>query len=60
MELFSTVKKRPVKMLIVSGATGNFISDAMVIAFNLQVQSNEDDRELTLADETVVQTVGYV
>ena len=60
MELASTVKKRPVKMLIDSGATGNFISDAMVTTFNLQVQSHEDDRDLTLADGTVVQTTGYV
>ena len=60
MELSNMVKKRPIKMLIDSGATGNFISDAMVTAFNLQVQSDEDDWDLTLADGTVVQTAGYV
>ena len=60
LELSSTVQKRPVKMLIDSGATGNFVSDAMVTALKLQVQQDEDDDEVTLADGTVVSTAGYV
>ena len=60
LELASTVQKRPVKMLIDSGATGNFISDAMVTALKLQVQEEEDCHEVTLADGTDVSTAGYV
>ena len=60
LELTSTVQKRPVKMLLDSGATGNFISNAMVTALGLQVQEGDDFHELTLADGTVVPTAGYV
>ena len=60
LELSSTVQKRPVKMLIDSGATGNFVSNAMVTALKLQVQQDEEDDEVTLADGTVVSTAGYV
>ena len=60
LELSSTVQKRLVKMLIDSGATGNFISDAMVTALKLQVQEEEDAHEVTLADGTDVLTAGYV
>ena len=60
LELSSTVQKRPVKMLIDSGATGNFISDAMVTALKLHVQQEEDYHEVTLADGTDVSTAGYV
>ena len=60
LELSSSVQKRPVKMLLDSGATGNFISDAMVVALGLPVQEREDFHELTLADGTVVPTAVYV
>ena len=46
IELSNSVKERLVKMLLDSGATSNFISDAMVTALNLQVQDDEDFREL--------------
>ena len=60
LELSSSVQKRPVKMLVDSGATGNFVSDAMVTALGLPVQEEEDFHEVTLADGTVVTTAGYV
>ena len=60
IELASSVKKRPVKMLQDLGATGNFISDAMTTALKLQVQEYEDFHELTLTDGTVMLTTGFV
>ena len=60
MELFSSVQKCPVKMLLDSSATSNFVSDAMVTALGLPVQEEEDFHDLTLADGTVVLTAGHV
>ena len=60
IELSSSVKKRPVKMLLESGTTGNFILDAMATALKLQVQDDEDFHELTLANGTVMPIAGYV
>ena len=60
LELSSSIQKRLVKMLVDSGATGNFVSDAMVTALGLPVQEEEDFHEVTLADGTVVTTAGYV
>ena len=60
IELSSSVKKRSVKMLLDSGATGNFISDAMVTELKLQVQNDEDFYEFTLADGTIVPITRYV
>ena len=59
MELSSSVQKRPVKMLLDSSATSNFISDAMAIALKLQVQKDEDIHELTLGDGTILPTPRY-
>ena len=60
IELSNLMKKHPVKMLLDSRATRNFISDAMATALKLQVQEDEEFYELTLADGTVVTTAGYV
>ena len=54
------VKKHPVKMLLDSRATRNFISDVMATTFNLQVQSYDNFHDLKLADRAVVQIAGYV
>ena len=58
--MFISVKKRPVKMLLDSGANGNFISDAMATALKLQVQEDEDFHELTLVDGTVGLITVYI
>ena len=60
MELSSSLQKRLVKMLIDSGATGNFVLDAMVTALGLPILEEEDCHELALADGTVVLTTGWV
>ena len=60
IELSSSIKKLPVKMLLGSGATDNFTSNTMVTTLKLQVQEDEDFHELTLVNGTVVPTIGYV
>ena len=60
IELSNVMKKHPVKMLLDSRATRNFISDAMATALKLQVQEDEELYELMLADGIVVTTIGYV
>ena len=47
-------------MLVDSGDTSNFVSDAMVTALGLPVQEEEDFHEVTFADGTIVLTAGYV
>ena len=60
IELSSRVKERPVKVLLDSGAIGNFISDAMATSLKLKIISNVDFQDLTLADGSKVWTVRYV
>ena len=48
------------KVLLDSGATGNFISDAMATALKLKITSDVDFQDLTLADGSKVWTAGYV
>ena len=48
------------KVLLDSGATGNFISDAMATALKLKITSDVDFQDLTLADGSKVWTTGYV
>ena len=55
VELSSRVKEHPVKVLLDSGATGNFISDAMAIALKLKITSDVDFQDLTLADGSQVE-----
>ena len=47
-------------MLIDSGATGNFISDRVVATLELQVEPEDAEEELSLADGSVVKASGYV
>ena len=60
LELSNSMQKRIVKMLLDSGAAGNFVSNALVTALGLPVREEEDFYELTLADGTIVPTAGYV
>ena len=60
IEFASFVKKRLVKMLLDSSATGNFILDVMAIVLKLQVQDDGDFHELMLANGTIVPTARYV
>lgn len=60
LELGGRVKRHPVKVLIDSGATGNFISDKLVTAQELEVIPEAQFEELTLVDGSTVKVVGYV
>ena len=60
IELSSRVKERPMKVLLDSGATGNFILDAMATALKLKITSDVDFQDLTLANGSKVWTAGYV
>ena len=60
IELASRVKERPVKVLLDSGTTGNFISYAMATVLKLKITSNVDFQDLTLADGSKVWTARYV
>ena len=48
------------KVLIDSGATGNFITDGLVTAWELPTELEEDHQELKLADGSTVQAAGRV
>ena len=48
------------KVLLDSGTTGNFISDAMATVLKLKITSDVDFQDLTLADGSKVWTAGYV
>ena len=58
--LFNSMKKRPVKVLLDLGTTGNFISDAMATVLKMQFHKEEDFHESTPTDKIVVLTIGYV
>ena len=60
MELAGKVHNHPVKVLLDSGATGNFISDNVVNSLQLQIVPEAQNEELTLADGSVVKADGYV
>ena len=53
------VKKQPIKVLIDSGATGNFIIDDLVTR-NLPVELETQHQDLKLADGSTVQAIGRV
>ena len=60
IELSGQIKHQPVKVLIDSGATGNFITDGLVTAWELPTELEEDHQELKLADGSTAQAAGRV
>ena len=60
IELSSRVKERLVKVLLDSGAIGNFISDAMATILKLKITEDADFQNLTLAEGSKVWTAGHV
>ena len=60
IELSNRVKERQVEVLLDSGATGNFVLDAMATALKLKITSGVDFQDLTLADGSQVWTTGHV
>ena len=60
LELASKIKGIPVRVLLDSGATGNFISDNVVTELGLSIDHEEAGEQLTLADGSQVQASGHV
>ena len=60
IELSGRIHRRPIRVLLDSGSTGNYISDQVARSFNLIVQSKEGIEQLTLADGSKIQVQGYV
>ena len=48
------VKKQPIKVLIDSGTTGNFITDDLMTAWDLPVELEMQHQDLKLADGSMV------
>ena len=49
------IHRRPIRVLLDSGSTGNYISDQIAQSFNLIIQSEEGGEQLTLVDGSKVQ-----
>ena len=59
IELSGWIHRKPIKVLLDSRCTGNYISDWETRSFNLIIQSEEGSEQLTLADWPKVQVEGY-
>ena len=60
IELSGKIHWRPIRVLLDSGSTGNYISDQVGHSFDLIVQSEEGSEQMALGDESRVQAQGYV
>ena len=60
IELSGRIHRRPIRVLLDSGSTGNYISDKIAQDFNLIINAEEGSEQLTLADGSKVQAQGYV
>ena len=60
LELAGRIGKRPVCMLIDSGATGNYILAQECIARRINIDREQGGKELTMADGSSVKTLGRV
>ena len=60
LELAGRIGKRPVHMLIDSGATGNYISAQECTARRIKIEKEQGGKELTMANGSSVKTIGRV
>ena len=60
LELAGRIGKRPVRMHIDSGVTGNYISAQECAARGIKVEKEQGGKELTIADGSSVKTLGRV
>ena len=60
IELLGMIHRRPIKILLDIGSTGNYISKKIAQSFNFIIQAEEQSEQLTLADGCKVQSHGYV
>ena len=55
IELPGMIHRRPIRVLLDSGSTGNYISDHVPQSFSLIVQSEEETEQLNLVNGSKVQ-----
>ena len=60
LELVGRIGKRPVRMLINSGATGNYVSAQECTTRKIKIKKEKNGKELTMADGSKVKTIGRV
>lgn len=60
LELAGRVRQNAIRVLLDSGATGNFVSTQFVAAIGLSVQPDPEWEEVTLADGSTLKTEGRV
>lgn len=59
IELLGHIYKKPMQELMDTGSTSNYINEKIINVYNLIVQNEEGAKQLTLADGTKVQALGY-
>ena len=57
LELVGRIGKRPMRMLIDSGAIGNYISAQECTARRIKIEREKGGKELTMADASSVKTL---
>ena len=60
LELAERIGKRPVRMLIDSGTTGNYVSAQECAARKIKIEKEKNGKELTMFDGSKVKTIGRV
>ena len=60
LELAGRIGKRPVRMLIDSGVTWNYVSAQECAARKIKIEKEKNGKELTMADGSKVKTIGRV
>ena len=58
LELVGWIGKRLVRMLIDSGATGNYVSAQECIVRKIKIEKEKNGKELTMDDGSKVKTLG--
>ena len=60
LELAARIGKRPLRVLVDSRSTGNYIDARECTARGMKIEVEDKSEELKMADGTVVQTEGRV
>ena len=60
LELAARIGRRPLRVLVDSGSTGNYIDARECAARRLKIEAEDQPEELKMADGTVVKTEGRV
>ena len=60
LELAARIGRRPIRVLVDSGSTGNYIDARECTARRIKIEAEDQSEELKMADGTVVKTEGRV